>query len=105
MKMHNAFYEWILEKREVWELQGIEIEKINDLRNGRPYTDLPYVGVAHKSAQGLGEIHLFEVRGGYIIEFHAGLLEIDENLVYIHEFSENPQFDLWQERYVALLTK
>jgi len=81
-------------------------QEITDLRTERPYPRPPFVTVEHKSCKGFGAIHLYQVNKGYIIEFYIYLFADDEeNIVYIHEFSENPRFDFWQERYVEFLTK
>ena len=103
--LHTTFYNWILENKAFWHLRGIEIEKTTDLRTSRPYPQPPFVAVSHQSTYGLGEIHLYQVNNGYIIEFYAGSLAVEQDLVYIYEFSENPKFDLWQERYVEFLSK
>ena len=107
--LHTTFYNWIVGNKELWHLKGIEIEKIDDLRTNRPYTQVPFVSVYHRSSHGLGEILLYQVNQGYIIHFYAYSFSIESDfeptLAYVHEFSINPKFDLWQEKYVAFLSK
>ena len=101
--MHELFYNWILKSVEAWSEKGITVEKIIDLREHSERSEFPYVSVHHASAFGLGEIFLHRVSTGYVIEFHAGSFAEDKNLAYLYEFSENPCFSLWQERYLDFL--
>ena len=106
LDVHTTFYNWILETKSFWHSKGIEVDEITDLRTGRPYPAPPFVAVEHQSSKGFGAIHLYQVNKGYIIEFYTyPFADDEESVVYIHEFSKNPTFDLWQERYVALLSK
>ena len=101
--VHQLFLNWILSQKEVWEDYNILTDKIIDKIIHAERPDFPYVAVQHSAPNGLGEIDLHKVSGGYILDFRAGKIDSDEYLAYCCEFTDNPLFDLWQEKYVAFL--
>lgn len=101
--MHKVFLDWILSQNEHWKFNGIIIDEIVDKINNPAITGFPFVSVHHTSKYAMGQISLHTVRNGYIVDFEAVKIETEEPCFYHYEFSANPLFDLWQERYVNFL--
>lgn len=97
------FYNWILEKEADWFKKKIIIEKIINTIEEPAIPSFPYVCVQHKSPYALGQIDLHRVHDGYIADFEAVRIEDEKFLAYHQEFSQTPNFDVWQERYVDFL--
>jgi hypothetical protein len=98
--MHALFYNWILKQESFWKSQGIETEKIINLIENPSNPDYPFVCVQHVSPHVLGQISLHRVCDGYILDFEAVRVADEVPLMYHLEFSDSPDFDLWQIRYV-----
>ena len=101
--MHLIFYEWILKNIEYWNGKGIAVEEIINRIDNPEISGFPYVSVYHVCSDAIGEIDLHKVNTEYSLEFQAGRISNDKLCMYYHEFSEAPNFDLWQEKYVRFL--
>jgi hypothetical protein len=98
--LHKIFLNWILSQSEYWRNKGIFIEEIIDKIDNTENPNFPFVSVHHTSEYAMGQISLHKIYEGYIVDFEVYKIETEKPLFYHFEFSTDPLFDLWQERYI-----
>lgn len=101
--MHNIFLEWILSQKTYWGNKEIVTEEIIDKIDPPAYPGFPFVSVHHTTEYAMGQISLHSIHQGYILDFETLKINSNEKLFYHYEFSENPVFNLWQEKYIEFL--